>query len=687
MVQRKTTTNDSTRTTRTEPRHPNSSSKPHSEQNSESDSDSDSNNSNNSDSESSSSDTQPDTNHSDQEQTFILHRHLDYTYQRTPNQSTTTPGFDLFTARTWKLDDQQIDQFSQLNDTDLVQIHYPVPIKQEPVKKLTLADILPPQPQSSSTSSSSVVYNHPPNKTRLSKLSSSPFAGPSVSSLYYSAYSSFAPCYDSTASSQTLHQARIQFQSKQRIDLWSRRADRYHHVLIDPTPAEPPVEPTSNNKKKKSNAPATRGRKRQKTSSSSVAASSPSSSPAKDLPVPISPTKVRQEIDATLLETSKLISNLQERQFDRLRISQDIHLDPSLSTPSMYPRPNPTPNQLVVPEPSREEIAEAYQLVQRLSSVIARRPRPDCTSQDDQDDQMDTSEADQSVIPTAEAIRKSYEVLAIGAGADSASERMVYSGLLPPANPVGIHESTLVSEPNPQLISVLEQSSRSSVSTPRLPMLSSAPQFLPHSLSTAASSRRDPSLSNARIGPAGPPATMLSNPPDLLPNRPAMNGQAVHNNISKLQLLQQQQQQQQTPPVSVNQHHHPALQPDHSIPVRPALPSTTHIGSSSPLDHQRHLHHLQVQKLLATSYAKPATHLMSSPSLTTPVLPTIATPSLKPVAASLAANHHPHLLNSSPHLNPPAHPNHRALASSSSSSLAPSASAVSVASASNPTLH
>ncbi|KAA1109504.1 hypothetical protein PGTUg99_012335 [Puccinia graminis f. sp. tritici] len=181
MVQRKTTTNDSTRTTRTEPRHPNSSSKPHSEQNSESDSDSDSNNSNNSDSESSSSDTQPDTNHSDQEQTFILHRHLDYTYQRTPNQSTTTPGFDLFTARTWKLDDQQIDQFSQLNDTDLVQIHYPVPIKQEPVKNLTLADILPPQPQSTSTSSSSssVVYNHPPNKTRLSKLSSSPFAGPS----------------------------------------------------------------------------------------------------------------------------------------------------------------------------------------------------------------------------------------------------------------------------------------------------------------------------------------------------------------------------------------------------------------------------------------------------------------------------------------------------------------------------
>ncbi|KAA1109503.1 hypothetical protein PGTUg99_012260 [Puccinia graminis f. sp. tritici] len=352
----------------------------------------------------------------------------------------------------------------------------------------------------------------------------------------------------------------------------------------------------------------------------------------------------------------------------------------------MYPRPNPTPNQLVVPEPSREEIAEAYQLVQRLSSVIARRPRPGCTSQDDPDDQMDTSEADQSVIPTAEAIRKSYEVLAIGAGADSVSERMVYNGLLPPANPVGIHESTLVSEPNPQLISVLEQSSRSSVSTPRLPMLSSAPQFLPHSLSTAASSRRDPSLSNARIGPAVPPATMLSNPPDLLPNRPAMNGQAVHNNISKLQLLQQQQQQ--TPPVSVNQHHHPALQPDHSIPVRPALPSTTHIGSSSPLDHQRHLHHLQVQKLLATSYAKPATHLMSSPSLTTPVLPTIATPTLKPVAASF---HHPHLLNSSPNLNPPAHPNHRALASSSSSSSlapsAPSASTVAVASASNPTLH
>ncbi|WAQ85076.1 hypothetical protein PtA15_5A650 [Puccinia triticina] len=566
MVQRKPT--DSNRTTRSE-------AKPATNSDANSDSDSDSDlHSNGSESDSSSSDTQPDTNHSDQEQTFILHRHLDYSYHHPANQrpSNQPAGFDLFTAKTWTLDDDQLSQFNQPNDTDLVQIHCPVPIKEEPAKKLTLADVLPPHHPSSSSS----VYNNLPTKTRLPKLSPSPFSGSSVSSLYYSAYSSFAPCYDSTSSTQTLDQARILFQSKQKIDFWSRRAHRYHDVLIEPPAADNLNSSTSssNLKKKKSSAPASRGRKRQKTSSSSVAPSTPSSSPAKEPPPPpASPGKIRQEISATLLETSKLISNLQERQLDRLRLCQEVHLDPCLSTPPLYPRQNPAPNQLVNPEPSREEIAEAHQLVQRLSSVIARRPRP-------------------------AAIRKSYKVLAIGAGADSACARAVYTGLLPPTNPVGIHESMLVSKPSPQLISVLEHTQRSNpsaASTPRIGAglpIGSSPQYLPHSVPGPVSSRRDPSLANARIGPSGPPA-MISTP-DLLVNRPPLNGQA-----------------------------------EQAGPLRP------HLGAPpGQTDQQRHLHQLQVQKLLATSYASPVQHLMSSPAVAPPAVPTIATPSLKPVAAS-----------------------------------------------------
>ncbi|OAV98827.1 hypothetical protein PTTG_05324 [Puccinia triticina 1-1 BBBD Race 1] len=667
MVQRKPT--DSNRTTRSE-------AKPATNSDANSDSDSDSDlHSNGSESDSSSSDTQPDTNHSDQEQTFILHRHLDYSYHHPANQrpSNQPAGFDLFTAKTWTLDDDQLSQFNQPNDTDLVQIHCPVPIKEEPAKKLTLADVLPPHHPSSSSS----VYNNLPTKTRLPKLSPSPFSGSSVSSLYYSAYSSFAPCYDSTSSTQTLDQARILFQSKQKIDFWSRRAHRYHDVLIEPPAADNLNSSTSssNLKKKKSSAPASRGRKRQKTSSSSVAPSTPSSSPAKEPPPPpASPGKIRQEISATLLETSKLISNLQERQLDRLRLCQEVHLDPCLSTPPLYPRQNPAPNQLVNPEPSREEIAEAHQLVQRLSSVIARRPRPAGSHDDDDEDGNDesTMEAAQSVIPSAEAIRKSYKVLAIGAGADSACARAVYTGLLPPTNPVGIHESMLVSKPSPQLISVLEHTQRSNpsaASTPRIGAglpIGSSPQYLPHSVPGPVSSRRDPSLANARIGPSGPPA-MISTP-DLLVNRPPLNGQAVHNNISKLQLLQQQQQQQQQQHhhhgLPANHHHHPALhQQEQAGPLRP------HLGAPpGQTDQQRHLHQLQVQKLLATSYASPVQHLMSSPAVAPPAVPTIATPSLKPVAASLAYHRdiNPPTL---PHnnLNIP-HPNHRALASSSSSS-------------------
>ncbi|KNZ63125.1 hypothetical protein VP01_1185g5 [Puccinia sorghi] len=612
-----------------------------SDSDSESEQDSESDSSNSSSESSSSSDTQPEANHSDQEKTFVLHRHLDYGYHHPNNQrnSNSHTGFDLFTARTWKLDEQQIKQFHQLNDTDLVQIHYPVPIKPEPIKKLTLADILPPH-------NSSSLSNPLPTKSRLPKIPSSPFAGPCVASLYYSAYSSFAPCYDSTASSQTLDQARILSYSKQKIDAWSRRSHRYQHVLINPEP--PSTENITPFKKKKSHhAPGIRGRKRQKTSGSTS-----SSSPAKEPTVPLSPSQVRQEIDATLAETSQLISNLQERQFDRLRHSQDLHhLDPSLSNSSIPPRQHPASHQPVVPEPSRDEILEAHQLVQRLSSVIARRPRP---ARPIGDQEGPTLEAEQSVIPSAELIRRSYQVLTVGAvGTEVSRDRVVYSGLLPPTNPVGISESTLVTEPSPQLISLLENTQRNTtgpLGTPRaqsnLPLIST-PQYNSHS---GAASRRDPSLSNARIGSNGPP--LMSNGGDY---RPSLNGHTLHTNISKLQLLQQQQRQHGP---SAAQHHHPALQAEPSIPVRPA-PS-----SSLQSEQQRHLQQLQVQKLLSSSSS--SYHALSAHHhpLTTPDIPTslpvppIATPSLKPLPASISF-----LDQNSNNL---AHPNHRALASSSS---------------------
>ncbi|KAI9612059.1 hypothetical protein H4Q26_008149 [Puccinia striiformis f. sp. tritici PST-130] len=551
MVQRKLTT-DSSRTTRSESRHPASSTKPVSNSESESELESDSNDQSDDSNSSSSSDSQPDN--SDQEKTYLLHRHLDYSYQRAPNQQQV--GFDLFTSKTWKLADQQLNKFQQLNDTDLVQIHYPVPTKREPIRKLTLADILPPAHNHPSTSG----YNNQHNKTRLPKLSPSPSPVP------------------------VSHHYTI------------RLIPHLHHAMIQPVAHKHWTKPECS-------------RKRQKTSSS-VTASTPTSSPAKDRPLtPTSPGKIRQEIDATLVETSKLISNLQERQFDRLRSSQDVLLDPSLSSSSVYPRQQT--NQSDIPQPSCEEIAEAYQLVQKLTSVIARRPRPAGSNDDNED---------QSVIPSSESIRKSSR--------------------------------TYAKEHNSVIIIVF--------STPRLqanlPMISSPHQHIPSSSVTSGipvvSSRRDPSLSNARIG-----TPIAQSNGDY---RPALNGHTVHSNISKLQLLQQQQQS------NLQHHHHPSLQAD--IPTTttaPSRPNSTLVNNDNH-QQQRHLQNLQLQKLLSSSYVtNPLNHLMSTPPVLIPNIPmatnvpTIATPTLKPMVHSLGFVADNNFSNGIPH------PNHRALASNS----------------------
>ncbi|PLW05296.1 hypothetical protein PCASD_25370 [Puccinia coronata f. sp. avenae] len=122
---------------------------------------------------------------------------------------------------------------------------------------------------------------------------------------------------------------------------------------------------------------------------------------------------------------------------------------------------------------------------------------------------------------------------------------LLVPGQLPATNAVGIPEATLVAEPSVQLMTVLEQTQRSmipppgssSLATPRLSqvglMMPSHTQF--SSTSSPASSRRNPSLTNARIGGV---STMMSN---TLASRPTLlNGHTVHSNISKLQILQQQ---------------------------------------------------------------------------------------------------------------------------------------------------
>ncbi|KAH9457982.1 hypothetical protein MJO28_005053 [Puccinia striiformis f. sp. tritici] len=173
-----------------------------------------------------------------------------------------------------------------------------------------------------------------------------------------------------------------------------------------------------------------------------------------------------------------------------------------------------------------EEITEAYQLIQKLTSVIARHPRLAGLSDDKED---------QSVIPPPESIRKLHQIFATGTSKESG---VIYNGSLPSTNPVGVHELTLITEPSPPLISVLEHtqrnttlSSSSSFPTPRLqanlPMISSPHQHIPSLLFASGipvvSCRHDPSLSNARIG-----TTTAQYSEDY---RPALNGHTVHSNV------------------------------------------------------------------------------------------------------------------------------------------------------------
>ncbi|CAH7666750.1 hypothetical protein BY996DRAFT_6463852 [Phakopsora pachyrhizi] len=142
-----------------------------------------------------------------------------------------------------------------VRDAELVQIHHPVPVKSNnwltgklKQKDLSLLDISSPpviinsgeKPSTTNKTSHSnnladlnkitTDLNQKPPHQLLKRISNS-LSGPSVSSLYYSPYSSFAPSYDTTDTVQTADQACLKYLSRRRLDDWCKRDGIYD--LID----------------------------------------------------------------------------------------------------------------------------------------------------------------------------------------------------------------------------------------------------------------------------------------------------------------------------------------------------------------------------------------------------------------------------------------------------------------------
>ncbi|KAI8444383.1 hypothetical protein BY996DRAFT_6476065 [Phakopsora pachyrhizi] len=94
------------------------------------------------------------------------------------------------------------------------------------------------------------VNQKPPHQ--LLKRISNSLSGPSVSSLYYSPYSSFAPSYDTTGTVQTADQACLKYLSSRRLDDWCKRGGIYD--LIDDL-EDILILPENNQVEKKDNKP------------------------------------------------------------------------------------------------------------------------------------------------------------------------------------------------------------------------------------------------------------------------------------------------------------------------------------------------------------------------------------------------------------------------------------------------
>ncbi|KAG0140095.1 hypothetical protein CROQUDRAFT_136873 [Cronartium quercuum f. sp. fusiforme G11] len=539
---------------------------------------------------------------------FVLHRRLQLRNLPAFNSalSGSLSGVDVFTSNVCQLDKEALQAAAELNDTDIVQVHYPVVLGSATEPKVLLSDIapvLPPRPSSSKqvpthrpltnghgapSIGSALRQEALPFKTNVPKMPALGPHGPSVTSLYYSPYSSFAPQYDSTGSLQTCEQTRTSYLSRQQLNHWINRKNRY--VEIQPETISLPSSDLATSEELTSG----RSRKRQKMDENADLENT-----SDEATFTSREDHARMFIRRKLATNYLLLRNLQERQYERLRKAQDTHLDPSLSPTSPDPLTASGPsNRSGHPAEnlSSEELGDADRLMSSLSELLELRPHAlstckELSSSTNTHPEPGHRAVQKSIIPSRENIRAAQKSFMQSGSAGDPSP--AYSGSLPSGYAVGLKESVLTSQTNTRLLDML----------------------------TKPQSNADPSGSNGRISGI----------------------------VSSLNLNSQQARQ---PGPSLFSYRDPALLHQHSSQLqnnfRASLPSSNGgslqsslmqqpISQSAMLQAQHHL--LQSQRLISGSPFR------SRPGISSP------SPQL--------ANKLPNI--SSPSMND--HPNHRALAS------------------------
>ncbi|CAH7670870.1 expressed protein [Phakopsora pachyrhizi] len=432
---------------------------------------------------------------------FVLHRHLELRHlNNQTHQSIDSSGFDIFSSQQWNLDKKRLKRFNTLRDTDLVQIHHPVPVKSNSwstgklkQKDLSLLDISSPpviinggeKPSTTNKTSHSnnladlnqitTDVNQKPSHQLLKRISNS-LSGPSVSSLYYSPYSSFAPSYDTTGTVQTADQARLKYLSRRRLDDWCKRDGIYD--LIDDSEVVL-ILPENNQGEKKDNelmeaeVVNRSRRKRQRTRSEAFKDNTEKThNDQASNNLGDNRAEINQSINCLLKQNARLIKNLQERQFQRLRSSNDnSHLDPILSASAATPVMSNLLNQAVPAKRSgsspgvitKEEAQEAKLLMRSLYKLISQRPRLMIQSDNTltQKDlipkgSLGAESFELTLIPDGRSIRNLYKMMLMEPLEDDEGEEC-YDGDLPPNEPVGILESVLNSQPDQRVTDLLKR--------------------------------------------------------------------------------------------------------------------------------------------------------------------------------------------------------------------------------------
>lgn len=546
-----------------------------------------------------------------------------------------------------------------VKDTDVVQVHFPTLLdSMASPKKVLLADIAPvvsPQPSTSkhvpptrplvaalpaaSSNGTALHRGLPPSNSKLPKLPASGPHGPGgmihtllrvmektsevdlvldgavVASLYYSPYSSFSPDHDSTGSLQTCEQSRTSYLSRQRLHRWTQREHRYSHIQIQNGGSFTQVEDSQLGLQTGGLSPR-RSRKRLKMDVDGDPDEEDSQVTSVELEAESSLQDVMtsKRIQQKLTANWKLIRNLQERQYERLRDIQDTHLDPSLSSPPSLVQPQACSqncSENPAPDITAEELAEAEQLLVSLSELIQLKPQASpidtqlsssCSSQA----QMGDHVASTTIIPSRELLRQTQDIIIRSGTLEDPGPD--YPGRLPHSYAAGVRESVLTSKPHATLVQMLSKS-RSGADlngfSGRVPAIASH------------------HYASQQVRPGGTPIS-YRDPALMPPSQPTPNLRPPHQAGSNLT-------------------HGSSFQ----------SPAGVYQGSPSPIT-QAHQHLIQPQRLMASSpfrsrpgISAPSPHLGNK-------MPTIASPSMSD------------------------HPNHRALASKVSmhSPLTPTASRI-----------